>query len=137
MNSKQIEQNLGYLNEQCVRMNIRVQLLLVGGAVMVTQLKNRQNTDDIDASIIASSAQEYSLVLKAIEAVARDKQLPGKWLNDDVSIITDRVGRPQTLQPWVRFSNLTVYLPNLDYMLALKLFSGRAQDYRDIEALRH
>ncbi len=36
MNSKQIEQNLSYLNQQCQHMNIRVQLLLVGGAVMVT-----------------------------------------------------------------------------------------------------
>ncbi len=135
MNSTQIEQNLGYLNDHCMRMNIHVQLLLVGGALMVTQLKNRQNTDDIDVSIIASSAQEYSRVLKAIEAVAKDRHFPEKWINDDVSIITDQVRRPRTLRPWLRLSHLTVYLPDLEYMLGLKLLSGRAQDYRDIEAL--
>jgi hypothetical protein len=135
MDSKQIIQNLGFLNEELKKGNIHGDLLLLGGAVMVTQIHNRKSTVDIDVSIIAPNAKMYSLVLKAIETVTQEKSLPDQWLNDDVSIITDQVGRPRQLKPWLQLSNLTAYVPDLYYMMALKVFSGRSQDYRDIQAL--
>ena len=80
MDSKQIIQNLGFLDEELKKVNIHGKLLLLGGAVMVTQIHNRKATEDIDVSIIAPNAKTYSLVLKAIEAVTKEKGLPDQWL---------------------------------------------------------
>ena len=56
-------------------------------------------------------------------------------MNDDVTIIVDQIGKPKTPRQWKIFSNLTIYVPELEYILALKLFSGRPQDDRNIQAL--
>ena len=40
---------------------------------MVTQIKNRKATEDIDVSIMVPNAQMYALVLKAIASVARNQ----------------------------------------------------------------
>lgn len=56
-------------------------------------------------------------------------------MNDDVTIIVDQIGKPKAPRHWKTFSNLAVYIPELEYILALKLFSGRPQDDRDIQAL--
>jgi len=48
MNSKQIEQNLGFLGQKLADMQIQATILILGGAVMVTQIGNRKNTLDID-----------------------------------------------------------------------------------------
>lgn len=39
------------------------------------------------------------------------------------------------MKPWLQLSNLTAYVPDLYYMMALKIFSGRTRDDRDIQAL--
>ena len=56
-------------------------------------------------------------------------------MNDDVTIVVDQIGKPKSPRHWKTFSNLAVYIPELEYILALKLFSGRPQDDRDIQAL--
>lgn len=70
MDSSQIEQYLGFLGQKLADMQITTSLILLGGALMITQL-----------------------------------------------------------------GNLTVYVPELEYILALKLFAGRPQDDRDIQAI--
>lgn len=52
-----------------------------------------------------------------------------------MTIITDQIGRPQAPKRWKIFQNLTVFVPELEYILALKLFSARRRDDRDIKAL--
>ena len=47
-------------------------------------------------------------------------------------LLSFKSGKPKH---WKTFSNLDVYVPELEYILALKLFSGRRQDTRDIQAL--
>ncbi len=51
MDSTQIERNLGFLSQKLADMQIKAILLLLGGALMVTQIGNRKTTRDIDVVI--------------------------------------------------------------------------------------
>jgi hypothetical protein len=109
--------------------------ILLGGALMITQLGNRQATQDIDVVIATNDRRTYQAVQQAIILVAQEKKLPPAWLNDDVTIVVDQIGKPKAPKHWKTFGNLAVYVPEMEYMLALKLFSGRPQDDRDIRAI--
>jgi hypothetical protein len=135
MNSAQIEQYLGFLGQKLDAMQIKVSIILLGGALMITQIGNRQSTRDIDVVIATNNPRTYQAVQQAISLVAKEKNLPSTWLNDEVTIIVDQIKKPQKPQHWKTFANLAVYAPELEYIMALKLFSGRPQDYQDIQAL--
>ncbi len=135
MNSKQIEQCLGFLGQKLADMQIKATILILGGAVMVTQIGNRRTTQDIDAIIATNDPATYRAVQQAIKLVTQEKKLASVWLNDDVTIVVDQIGRPRTPKLWKTFANLNVYVPELEYILALKLFSGRERDELDIKAL--
>ncbi len=85
--------------------------------------------------IATNDRRTYQAVQQAIALVAKEKQLPPAWLNDDVTIVVDQIGKPKAPKRWKSFGTLTVYVPELEYLLALKLFSGRPQDDRDIQAI--
>jgi len=135
MNSSQIEQYLGFLGQKLAEMQIKTSIILLGGALMVTQIGNRKSTQDIDVVIATNDQRTYQAVQQAIALVAREKKLPPAWLNDDVTIVVDQIGKPKAPKHWKTFANLNVYIPELEYVLALKLFSGRPQDDRDIQAI--
>lgn len=136
MNSKQIEQNLGFLGQKLADMQVQATILILGGAVMVTQIGNRRTTQDIDAVIATNDPATYRTIQQAIKLVTQEKKLASVWLNDDVTLlIVDQVGRPKAPKLWKTFANLKVYIPEFEYILALKLFSGRERDEQDILAL--
>lgn len=135
MDRTQIEQYLGFLGQKLADMQIKTSMILLGGALMITQLGNRQATQDIDVVIATNDRSTYQAVQQAIILVAQEKKLPPAWLNDDVTIVVDQIGKPRAPKHWKTFGNLAVYVPEMEYMLALKLFSGRPQDDRDIRAI--
>ena len=135
MDSTQIERYLGFLGQKLDEMQTRATIILLGGALMVTQLGNRKSTQDIDVVIATNDRRTYQIIQQAIQLVAKEKRLSSSWMNDDVTIVVDQIGKPKTPRHWKTFSNLAVYIPELEYILALKLFSGRPQDDRDIQAL--
>ncbi len=135
MDSTQIERYLGFLGQKLADMQIKVNVILLGGALMVTQLGNRKTTQDIDVVIATNDRRIYQAVQQAIMLVAQEKKLPASWLNDDVAIVVDQVGRPKAPTYWKSFAFLDVYVPEFEYIFALKCFSGRSQDDRDIQAL--
>ncbi len=135
MDNKQIEQYLGFLGQKLDDMQTKATIILLGGALMITQIGNRKSTQDIDVVIATNDRHTYQIIQQAIQLVAQEKQLSSSWMNDDVTIIVDQIGKPKTPKLWKTFSNLAVYIPELEYILALKLFSGRLQDDRDIQAL--
>ena len=135
MDSSHIEQYLGFLGQKLVEMQVKATIILLGGALMVTQIGNRKSTQDIDVVIATNDRSTYQAVQQAISLVARERRLPPAWLNDDVTIVVDQIGKPKAPKHWKTYANLTVYVPELEYMLALKLFSGRPQDDRDIQAI--
>jgi hypothetical protein len=135
MDSKQIEYALGFLGQKLAEMQTNATIILLGGALMVTQIGNRKSTQDIDVVIATNDRRTYQTIKQAIQLIANEKHLSSTWMNDDVTIVVDQIGKPKTTKLWKTFSNLAVYVPELEYILALKLFSGRPQDDRDIQAL--
>jgi hypothetical protein len=135
MDSRQIEHYLGFLGQKLDEMQTKASIILLGGALMVTQIGNRKSTQDIDVVIATNDQRTYQTIQQAIQLVAEEEKLSSAWMNDDVTIIVDQIGKPKAPRHWKTFSNLTVYIPELEYILALKLFSGRPQDDRDIQAL--
>jgi hypothetical protein len=135
MDRTQIEQYLGFLGQKLAEMQTRATLILLGGALMVTQIGNRKSTQDIDVVIATNDRRTYQIVQQAIKLVAQERKLSSSWLSDDVTIVVDQIRKPKTPKHWKTFSNLDVYVPELEYILALKLFSGRRQDTRDIKVL--
>lgn len=135
MDSTQIEQYLGFLGQKLADMQIKATLILLGGALMVTQIGNRKSTQDIDVVIATNDRRTYQAVQQAITLVAQEKKLASSWLNDDVTIVVDQIGKPKAPRHWKTFSYLNVYVPEFEYIFALKCFSGRPQDDRDIGAL--
>jgi len=89
----------------------------------------------MDVVIATNNMRTYSAIKQAINLVAQEKHLSPEWVNDDVTLIIDQVGRPRDPQVWRIFASLTVYIPELQYILALKLFAGRTEDDRDIYPL--
>lgn len=135
MNEKQIEQYLGFLGQKLAEMQTQATILLLGGALMITQTRNRKSTQDIDIVIATNDPATYRAVQQATRFIAQERKLSPTWLNDDVTLIVDQVGRPKAPEHWKTFANLAVYIPEFEYILALKLFSARRQDTRDILAL--
>ena len=135
MDSTQIERYLGFLGQKLVELQIKATIILLGGALMVTQIGNRKSTQDIDVVVATNDRHTYQTMQQAIQLVAKERKLPPSWMNDDVTMIVDQIGKPKTPRVWKTFSNLVVYIPEFEYILALKLFSGRPQDDRDIQAL--
>ena len=135
MDGSQIERYLGFLGQKLADMQLKATLILLGGAYMVTHIGNRKSTRDIDVVIATNDRQTYQAIQQAIALVAQERKLPTSWLNDDVTLVVDQVGSPKAPRYWKSFASLDVYLPELEYGFALKCFSGRRQDDRDIQAL--
>lgn len=135
MDRREVERNLGYLGQKLATMQTSTTLILLGGAFMVTLLGNRKSTRDIDVVIATSDRQTYQTVQDAITLVAQEHNLDPSWMNDDVTLIVDQIGKPRAPRHWKTFASLEVYIPEFEYMFALKCFSGRTQDDDDIRAL--
>lgn len=102
---------------------------------MVTQVGNRKSTQDIDIVIATNDPGTYRAIQQVIKLVTQERKRAPAWLNDDVAIVFDQIRRPKTPRYWKTFANLIVYVPEFEYILALKLFCERPQDDQDIKAL--
>ena len=142
MQKQDIEMYLAKLGQELQDLGIMqpVRVLLVGGAFMLTQIRNsRANTNDVDVLLkdIAdtSTSPVYRTFKAAVRAVASKNQLPVTWIND---VIGDFI-RDASIVPvgtlWRSYGKLEVYVPPAEYILALKLLAGRQKDKADIRIL--
>ena len=129
MNKDDIERYLKLLGEELQTKNAVGTILLLGGAVMLLEVGNRATTQDIDASFEGSNAP---LIRQAIEAVAQREELAQDWLNDAAKGFL--YSQPKTVL-WKHYPGLDVYIPSLDYLLAMKVVAGRPRDIEDARAL--
>jgi len=105
---------------------------LCGGAVMCLVFKARASTKDVDG--IFEPTKE---IREAAREVARELDLPENWLNDAAKawFLSD----PPRV-PVMELSNLRIWAPSADYMLAMKCVSARfdTHDADDVKFLvRH
>ena len=105
----------------------RYRLLAVGGIAMGAVFKDR-TTQDVD--VVTPTIPQA--VRKAVRAVAKTHQMPAQWVNNDVADIVD-VDLPfDAFQSIYSNKNLEVLAAKPEYLLALKLMSGRDKDIRDL-----
>jgi len=128
MTKEQIRANLQLLNDELRLMDVKGEVCLYGGAVMCLVYDARPNTKDVDA--IFKPAQQMR---EAAKRVAEANHLKDDWLNDAVKGYV--VQHSQTVL--FNFSHLKVYIPEPDYLLAMKTLAARvdATDKQDIQFL--
>jgi Nucleotidyltransferase of unknown function (DUF6036) len=122
VNKEDIEKYLRMLGNELQKKHVTGEILLVGGAVMLLEVGNREVTKDIDAYF----DQKYATAIReAVTAIAKREGLMSGWLNDAVK------GFFATQPPnrkWAEYPGLRVYIPSLDYLLVMKVVAGRPQD---------
>ena len=131
MNKGDIEKYLGMVGLELQKKGLTTRILLLGGAAMLIEVGNRKSTQDVDAYF----ESDYDAISEAVTIVARRESLAPDWLNDDAAIVVHQVKPPKSQKLWKKFTGLYVYLPSLDYILALKLHAGRLKDHADIRTL--
>ncbi|MFN7949963.1 MAG: hypothetical protein U0Z53_31740 [Blastocatellia bacterium] len=77
---QEITDALAHLGQLAEMRGARIELLLVGGALMVLLYNARESTRDVDAIILAPD--EASVVRDLAQIVAAERGWPDDWLND-------------------------------------------------------
>lgn len=129
MNKQDIEKYLRMLGQELLHRQVTGEILLVGGAVMLLKVQNRETTKDIDAYFVTGQAE---IIREAAQAIADREGLAQDWINDAAKGFF--YTQPSTEQ-WAEYPGLRVYMPSLDYIFAMKVVAGRPQDIDDIKAL--
>jgi hypothetical protein len=122
----EIHTYLHAVNELLARRGVTGEICLFGGTVMCLVYNARPSTKDVDA-IFAPAAE----IRRAARAVADQYDLPEDWLNDAVK----RFVVPHAQRIFLDLPNLKVYVPEPDYLLAMKAMAARF-DTQDADDLR-
>lgn len=117
------------LNAELAAKKVVGEVGICGGAVMCLVYQAREATKDIDAVFEPTQA-----IRKASAAVAAKLGVTKDWLNDAAKGYF-HVDPPR--EDVLEFSNLRVWAPQADYMLAMKCISARFDsfDRSDVEFL--
>lgn len=128
MDRQEIVACLEDLNDELASMDIVGELCLYGGAVMSVVYQARPSTKDVDAIF-----QPTSQMREAAARVAERHELRPDWLNDAVKgFVVQHAQRVLFDLP-----NLKVYVPEPDYLLAMKTLAARVEgtDQEDVRYL--
>ncbi len=128
MTKSQIKTALEKLNAELLLLDVKGEVCLYGGAVMCLVYDARPNTKDVDA--VFKPTQQMR---EAARRVAEACRLKEDWLNDAVKGYV--VEHPQRVL--FNFSNLNIFAPEPDYLLAMKTLAARveATDKQDVQFL--
>ena len=85
----------------------------------------RKITKDVDA-IFDNTKKVYM----ESYAMATKYGISSDWLNDSIRIIEDKF-KKETLLKVGTYSNIELYVPSAEQMLAMKLYAARAKPYKD------
>jgi hypothetical protein len=122
-----------------MRLQEPIKLLMIGGGFMLTQVKNRAATGDIDTVWVYpefhAGSEVYWLFEAAVQAVGDREMLGPSWLNVTGSDFVREAGPLPKMKLWKKFDMVHVYLPPKDFILAHKLTASRRKDRADIDAL--
>jgi Nucleotidyltransferase of unknown function (DUF6036) len=128
VNAEEIKRYLTELNEELRTMDVKGEICLYGGAVMALVYDARPDTKDVDAIF-----KPAALIRDAAARVAAANDLRPDWLNDGVKGFL--VEHKQRIL--LDLSNLKVFVPEPDYLLAMKAIAARynTQDASDVKVL--
>lgn len=120
---------LRVLDEELAAAQLKVDLLMVGGAVMTIVFQAREQTKDIDAIF-----EPAAPVREAVARIAAREHLAADWLNDAVKGFLSPAGR---YDPYFEGVGLRVFVARADYLLAMKILAMRLEAaYRDADDIR-
>lgn len=131
MTAEEITQYLTELNDELRLVDIKGEVSLYGGAVMCLAFKSRPATKDVDAIF-----EPVRAVRNAARRVAERHNLNIDWINLAVEMFVVDHER----QVLFDFSHLKIFVPEGDYLLAMKVLALRPDtfDTADLEfLLRH
>jgi hypothetical protein len=120
LDETQIKQALKRLGELAEQNGETIELIVVGGAVMVLVYNARQATHDIDAIIL--SPKEVIKVRELAVNVAQELNLHQDWLNDGAKGYFIGISQGNTL---LRSPGIIVRSPSVTQLLAMKLSAWR------------
>ena len=126
MTAEEIEKYLTELSDELCAVQVKGEVYLYGGAVMCLAFKARPSTKDVDA--IFEPVRE---IRRASMKVADRHHLDVDWLNLAVRMfVTEHEKRVLFDLPCLK-----VFIPETDYMLAMKVLSARV-DSSDLDDIR-
>lgn len=128
MTAEEIKQYLTELNDELRLMDIKGEVSLYGGAVMVLAFKTRIATKDVDAIF-----QPSNEIRAAAKRIAQRHDLNETWLNDGVKGYLVE----HSTNVLFHLPNLIVFIPQADYLLAMKALAARfdTEDEGDVLTL--
>jgi hypothetical protein len=138
MQAQDIEVHLADLGQELYNMGVStpIRILLVGGAFMLTQMHSMRMTNDVDVLLKdiddPTTSPLYRVFKTAVRAVASRRQIPSTWMNDLIGDFLRDLGTVPNGVLWRTYAVLEVYVPEAEYILALKLLAGRQKDREDI-----
>ena len=117
LNSETILRLFAALNDELRGAGVRGEIGICGGAVMCLVFNARESTKDVDAIFLPTQD-----IRDASKVVADKLGVPEDWLNDAAKGYF--LSQPP-VHDVVELSNLRVWAPQADYMLAMKCVSAR------------
>jgi hypothetical protein len=131
LNKGDIEKYLRMVGQELDKQGLTLEILLLGGAVMLIEVGNRNNTEDVDTYYLP----DFVAITKAAAVVAEREALNDSWLNSAAAGFTYFFTRQPDRKLWRKFPGLHVYTASLEYIFVMKIMAGRSKDSRDIMAL--
>lgn len=114
------------LNTELAKENIELEIICVGGFVL--EYYDLLGTQDVDA--FYSEGVKVKSIIKKVGDDFGVNEPDELWLNNSVSNL-NRVPPKSICETAFSYSNLTVLVPPLSYILGMKLDSGRDRDRQD------
>ncbi len=128
MTAEEITKYLTELNDELRLIDIKGEVSLYGGAVLVLAFNARVSTNDIDAVF-----EPVKEIRNAAHRIAERHGLNLDWLNHAVKMFVVKHERDLLFE----LSNLRVTVPEADYLLAMKIMALRpeTEDENDADFL--
>ncbi len=128
MTVEEIKQYLSELNDELSAINVKGEVCLYGGSVMCIAFNARPATKDVDAVF-----EPVCVIGQAANRIAERHNLAVDWLNNGVKMFLVEHEKRVLFD----MSHLKVFIPESDYLLAMKVLAARADtmDLEDIDFL--
>lgn len=105
MNKRDIEKYLRMVGQELQKEGLTFEILLLGGAAMLIEVKNRDSTQDVDTYFLP----DFLAITKASAIVAEREGLPDGWLNAAAAGFTYSFIRQPERKLWKKFPGLHAY----------------------------
>jgi hypothetical protein len=122
----EIKQYLEELNDELRAIDVKGEVCMYGGAVMCIAFNARPATKDVDAVF-----EPVKQIRKAAGIIAERHDLNKDWLNYAVKMFLV----PHERRILLDLSHLKVFIPESDYLLAMKVIAARVETM-DLEDIR-